>query len=114
MKSEIITLVLSAMLLALCLSAEAQQPVKVFRIGYLSGTDRVTDAPRAEGIRGALRELGYIEGKNLVIEYRHAEGKNDRQPELAADLARLNVDLIVVAGGDPLIRAAKNATKTIP
>jgi hypothetical protein len=63
------------MLFALCYSAEAQQPKKVFRIGYLSGTDRVTDAPRAEGTRRALRELGYIEGRNIIIDYRHAEGK---------------------------------------
>jgi putative tryptophan/tyrosine transport system substrate-binding protein len=103
-----------AMLFALCFSASAQQAQKVFRIGYLSGTDPATDSPRAEGIRRALRELGYIEGTNIIIEYRHTEGKSDRQPELAADLVRLNVDLIVVAGGDPLIRATKNATKTIP
>ena len=57
---------------------------------------------------------GYIEGQNIAIEYRHAEGKRDRYPELAAELVRLKVDIIVVAGGDPLIRAAKNATKTIP
>jgi putative ABC transport system substrate-binding protein len=62
----------------------------------------------------ALRELGYIEGQNIAIEYRYAEGKLDQAPEYAADLVRLKVDVIVVAGGDPWIRAAKNATKTIP
>jgi putative ABC transport system substrate-binding protein len=93
---------------------QAQQPQKVFRIGYLSTTDRATDSPRATAIRRALHELGYIEGKNFIFEFWYAAGKNDRQPELAAELVRLNVDLIVVAGGDPLIRAAKNATKTIP
>ena len=62
----------------------------------------------------ALRELGYIEGQNIAIEYRYAEGKLDRLPELAAELVRLKVDIIVVAGGDAMIRAAKNATKTIP
>jgi putative tryptophan/tyrosine transport system substrate-binding protein len=94
--------------------AEAQQPKKVPRIGYLSGTDPATDSPRAEGIRAALRELGYIEGQNIIIEYRHSEGKRDRYPELVADLVRLKVELIVVAGGTTPIRAAKNATKTIP
>ena len=69
---------------------------------------------RAEGIRLALRELGYIEGQNIAIEYRYAEGKNDRLPGLATELVRLKVDIIVVAAGDPWIRAAKNATKTIP
>jgi ABC-type uncharacterized transport system substrate-binding protein len=95
-------------------SAQAQQPKKVFRIGYLSGTDPATDSPRSEGIRRALRELGYVEGQHIIIEYRHAEGKRDREPALAAELVRLKVDLIVIAGGDPLILAAKNATKTIP
>jgi putative ABC transport system substrate-binding protein len=94
--------------------AAAQAPGKVFRIGYLSGTDRAADSLRAESIRRALREAGYIEGQNLVIEFRHAEGKGDRQPELAAELVRLKVDLILVAGGDGVIRAAMNATKKIP
>ena len=94
--------------------AQAQQPKKVPRIGYLSNTDPATDSARAEAIRLALRELGYIEGQNIATEYRYAEGKPDRFPELAAELVRLKVDIIVVAGGDPWIRAAKNATKTIP
>ena len=68
----------------------------------------------SEAIRLALRERGYIEGQNIAIEYRYAEGKLDRFPELAAELVRLKVDVIVVAGGNRLIRAAKNATKTIP
>jgi ABC-type uncharacterized transport system substrate-binding protein len=67
-----------------------------------------------EGIRLALRELGYTEGQNIGIEYRYAEGKRGRLPAFAAELVRLKVDIIVVSGGDPLIRAAKNATKTIP
>src|SRR5262249_32869706 len=101
--------------IAICaVVAQAQQPKKVFRIGYLSGTDPATDAPRSEGIRRALRELGYLEGQNIIIEYRHAEGKRDREPALAAELVRLKVDLIVVAGGDNPILAAKNAIKTIP
>ena len=86
-----------------------------------SPTDRISidircssESARSEAIRLALRELGYIEGQNIATEYRYAEGKHDRLPELAAELVRLKVDIIVVAGGDPPIRAAKNATKTIP
>src|SRR6266550_7623891 len=94
--------------------AQAQQPKKVARIGYLSPVDAATDFPRAEGIRLALRELGYIEGQNIAIEYRYAEGKLDRVPELAAELVHLKVDIIVAAGGDSPIQAAKNVTKTIP
>jgi putative ABC transport system substrate-binding protein len=102
------------MLLALGLPAAAQQPNKVPRIGYLASADAATESARAEAIRLALRERGYIEGQNIAIEYRYAEGKRDRVPELAAELVRLKVDIIVVAGGDTLIRAVKNATKTIP
>ena len=95
--------------------AEAQQPKKVHRIGYLSSSsDPATESTRSEAIRLALRELGYIEGQNIAIEYRYAEGKIDRFPELAAELVRLKVDIIVVAGGDAWVRAARNATKTIP
>ncbi|HSE85441.1 MAG TPA: ABC transporter substrate-binding protein [Candidatus Binatia bacterium] len=113
-KRKLGSFALCAMLLALCLSAEAQQPAKIPRIGYLSITDAATDSARAEGIRLALRDLGYIEGQNIAIEYRYAEGKNDRLPGLATELVRLRVDIIVVAAGDMTIRAAKNATKTIP
>src|SRR5262245_48144968 len=94
--------------------AQAQQPKKVPRIGYLSNIDPATDSTRSEAIRLALRERGHIEGQNIAIEYRHAEGKLDRLPELAAELVRLKVDIIVAAGADPTVRAAKNATKTIP
>jgi putative ABC transport system substrate-binding protein len=94
--------------------AEAQQPKRVPRIGYLSSVDRALEATRSEPFRAALRELGYIDGENIVIEYRYSDGKRDRLPELAAELVRLKVDIIVVAGGEPWIRAAKNATKTIP
>jgi putative ABC transport system substrate-binding protein len=102
------------MLFALCVSAHAQQPKKVARIGYLSNTDPATESARSEAIRRPLRELGYIEGQNIAIEYRYAEGKFDRAPELAAELVRLNVDIVVVAGGSTWIPAAKNASKTIP
>src|SRR6266545_3373830 len=107
-------ILVAVMLLAVAVIAEAQQPGKVSRLGYLSNTDAATDSARAERIRLALRERGYIEGQNIAIEYRYAEGKVDRAPEHAAELVRLKVDIIVVASGDPWIRAAKNATKTIP
>jgi ABC-type uncharacterized transport system substrate-binding protein len=96
------------------LAAEAQQPTKVPRIGYLSSSDPASESARSEVIRLALRELGYIEGQNIAIEYRYAERKVDRFPELAAELVRLKVDIIVVAGGTIWVRVAMNATKTIP
>jgi putative ABC transport system substrate-binding protein len=95
-------------------SAEAQQPKKVPLIGYLASSDAATDSTRSEAIRLALRELGYIEGQNITIEYRYAEGKRDRQSTLAAELVGLKVDIIVAAGGDPQVQAVKNVTKTIP
>ena len=95
--------------------AEAQQLKKIPRIGYLSNTDSANESTRSDALRLALRELGYKEGQNIATEYRYAEGKVDRYPQLAADLVRLKVDVIVVAGGsDRAIRAANNATKTIP
>jgi putative ABC transport system substrate-binding protein len=94
--------------------AEAQQPKKVPRLGYLAALDRASESTRAEAIRLALRERGHIEGQSIAIEYRYAEGKRERFPELAAELVRLKVDIIVAAGGDLLVRPIKNATKTIP
>ena len=94
-------------------SAQAQQP-KVTRIGYLSSLDPAHESARAEGIRLALRGLGYVGGQHFAIDYRYSEGKTDRAPELAAELVRLKVDIILVAGGIIWIRAAKNVTKTIP
>ena len=87
---------------------------EVARIGYLSPFDPASDSNGTEAIRLGLRERGYIEGQNTAIEYRYAEGKLDRLPELAAELVRLKVDVIVVAGGGKSPRAVKNATKTIP
>jgi putative ABC transport system substrate-binding protein len=113
MKNQIAGLILCAMLFTLCPHADAQQPKKVHRIGYLSSFDPASESVRSEGIWLTLRELGYIEGRNIAIEYRYAEGKRDRFPELAAELVRLKVDIILVAVG-ATIRAAKNATKTIP
>jgi len=101
-------------LLALTVLAEAQQAKKVYRIGYLSSQDPARESARAEAIRLALRERGYIEGQNIVTEYRYTERKLDRLPELLTELVRLKVDIIVVAGGSENIRAAMNATKTIP
>ena len=103
-----------SMLLALPFTAQAQQPKKVPLIGYLSNSDPASESTRSEAIRLALRERGHVEGQNIAFEYRYTEGKSDRFPELAAELMRLKVDIIVVAGGNRLIQAAKNVTKTIP
>ena len=99
-KAAVPSILVAVVLLALGVTAEAQQPKKVPRIGYLSSADPATESTRSEAIRLALRELGYIEGQNIAIEYRYAEGKLDRLPELAAELVRLKVDIIVVAGGN--------------
>jgi len=112
-KTKLFFWLLAIVFLAASSTAQAQQPKKVPRIGFLSARDSTTESARAEAIRLALRERGYIEGQNIATEYRYAEGKLDRLPELAAELVRFKVD-IIVAGGDPGIRAAKNATKTIP
>jgi putative ABC transport system substrate-binding protein len=114
MTRKILAVVLTILFLAVVDPTQAQQPTKVPRIGYLSGIDRATESARSEAIRLALRELGYIEGQNITIEYRYAEGKPGRFPELAAELVRLKVDIIVVAGGNRIIPAVTNATKTIP
>src|SRR5262245_21864571 len=111
-KRKLGSFVLGAMLIALGFPVEAQQPKKVPLIGYLSSGDAASESPRFEAIRLALRQLGYIEGQNIAIEYRYAEGKRDRRPELLGELVRLKVYIIVVAAGEQWIRAAKNATKT--
>ena len=114
MIKKILVCLLATVFLTTAPPTEAQQPKKVSRIGYLSNSDPVTESARADAVRLALRERGYIEGQNIATEYRYAEGKPDRYPELAAELVRFKVDIIVVPGGDIPIRAAKNATKTIP
>src|SRR5262245_59848813 len=114
MKKAAVPILVAVILLTVAVVTEAQQPTKVPRIGYLSNADAATDSARAGGVRLALRELGYIEGQNIAIEYRFAEGKVNRAPELAAELVRLKVDIIVVASGAQWIQAAKNATGTIP
>jgi len=113
-KAGVLSILFIAVLLAVAVIADAQQPKKVPTIGYLSAGNAARESSRAEAIRLALRDLGYIEGQNIAFQYRYAEGKRDRFPELAADLVRLKVDIIVVVGGNRIIPAAKNATKTIP
>src|SRR5437773_7775182 len=92
------SILVAAVLLAFAVEAEAQQAAKIPRIGYLSGTSPSTSPDRREAFRQGLRELGYVEEKNIVVEYRHAEGKFDRLPALAAELVRLKVDIIVTSG----------------
>ena len=106
-------ILLGAMLIAISFPADAQQPKKVPLIGYLSSSDSASESSRAEAIRLAPRERGYVEGKNIATEYRYGKGKNDRLPELAAELVHRKVDIILVSG-DRGTLAAKNATKTIP
>src|SRR5574341_506581 len=114
MNRNILFVALCAIVLTYYLPVAAQQSKKVPRIGILSATDPASAPGRVEAIRLALRERGYVEGQNFAVEYRHTEGKSERAPELAAELVRLKVDIIMVQGGDAWIRAAKDATKTIP
>ena len=100
-------------LLSAPLSAEAQPAGEVRRVGHLSNSSPTSSARFVDEFRQGLRELGWVEGRNIVIEYRWAEGKSDRLPALAAELIRLKVDVIVV-GSTPAAVAAKNATGTIP
>ena len=102
-----------AVLVALCVSVEAQQPKKVYRVGTLNGGSIASTKINYDAFREGLRELGYVEGKDIVLEYRHADGKTDRLPELAAELVRLKVDIILV-GGTQTATAARQATTTIP
>jgi putative tryptophan/tyrosine transport system substrate-binding protein len=112
-EEKIAVLTLCAMLFALCASAQAQQPIKIFRIGFLDSSTPSGIAVLVEELRQELRKLGWIEGKNVTFEFRFAEQKPDRLPQLAAELVRLKVDLIVAPAG-PSVLAAKEATKTIP
>ena len=113
MKKNLTVLTLCAILFGLCSSADAQQPTKVPRIGYLTGNPFSNSPARTEALRQGLRELGYEEGKNILIEWRSAEGKLDGLPSLASEFVTLKVDVIVTQG--PIAtRAAKNATTSIP
>jgi putative ABC transport system substrate-binding protein len=113
MTEKIIRFLLITFLLTTAHAAEAQQAAKIPRIGYLSAIPRSNNASRVESFLEGLRKLGYVEGKNLVIEWRFAEGNADRLPSLAAELVHLKVDVIVAAASPPT-RAAKEATVTIP
>jgi ABC-type uncharacterized transport system substrate-binding protein len=113
MKKNTFCLALCSLFLVLCFSAEAQQPEKVPRIGFLSATSPSTISARVDAFRQGLRELGYVEAKNIVVEYRYAEGKLERLSELAAELVRLKVDVIVTAG-PTVTRPVKKTTVTIP
>jgi putative tryptophan/tyrosine transport system substrate-binding protein len=105
---------LSALLVVVCASADAQQTIKIPRIGYVSGTGTSSDqGPYVEALRQGLRNLGYVEGKNFVIEYRGAEGNLERIQDLVNDLVQIKVD-VIVAPVPGAIRAAKQASKTIP
>jgi putative ABC transport system substrate-binding protein len=113
MRKKIPCLALCALLFALSVSVEAQEPAKVPRIGFLAAISTAAISARIEAFRQGLQELGYVAGKNIVVEWRSVEGKADQLPSVAAELVRLKVDVIVTAG--PIsTRPAKGATKTIP
>lgn len=107
------TLAVCAMLFALCFQAQAQQPEKVYRIGMLVSGSFATHGRRIDAFRQGLHELGYLEGKNITVEYRYAEGNRERFADLAAEMVRLRPDVIYV-GSTGFARAAKKATSTIP
>jgi ABC-type uncharacterized transport system substrate-binding protein len=112
-RATVIGFALCALLLALSAPAEAQEPKKAPRIGYLSVLSFSPMADRIEAFRQGLRELGYVEGKNIVVEWRYGEEKPDRVSDLAAELVRLKVD-VIVSGGNSATEAAKKATNSIP
>src|SRR5687767_13807147 len=105
MSKAIVCLTLCAMLFALSFTADAQQPKKVARIGFLSPVCPSATALWHEAFRQGLRDLGWVEGKNISIEYRYAEGRSDHLPDLAADLVRLKLDIIVVSSGTDALAA---------
>jgi putative ABC transport system substrate-binding protein len=113
MRNKIIAIALSAMLFALCMAAEAQQPGKVPRIGLLVSGSVSSHKSRVEAFRQGLRDLGYVERKNILIEVRYAEEKRDRVPELTNELVRLKSD-VIVTGGTNTVRAAMRVTNAIP
>ncbi len=113
-KRKLFFLALWAVLVALCTTAEGQQPRKLARVGFLTRIERATGAVRLEEFRRALRELGYIEGQNIAIEYRNAEDRPEQVSHLAGELVRLKVDVIVVAAGLPVLQPVKKMTSTIP
>jgi putative ABC transport system substrate-binding protein len=110
----VLTLILVVGVLAAPLIAESQPAGKAARVGFLTANAAAADASRIAAFRDEMTRLGYVEGRNLVFEFRHADGQYERLEALAADLVRLNVDVIVAAGGTPSVLAAKKATSTIP
>jgi putative ABC transport system substrate-binding protein len=112
-KARVLSILFVVVLPAVSVITEAQQPKKVARIGFLAAVSHSANSARFEAFRQGLRELGYVEGKNIVIEWRYAEGKLDRLPALADELVRLKVD-VIVSGGSTATRPAKEATNTIP
>jgi putative tryptophan/tyrosine transport system substrate-binding protein len=112
-RKRIACVTLALLLVAPTLKSEAQQPLKIARIGYLSPLSAAADSSHREALREGLRTLGYIEGQNAVIEARYADGRIDRLASLARELVRLNVD-VIVAAPTPAVRAAQQATRTTP
>src|SRR5262245_26935455 len=113
MTNSLRIILLAVVLLTAGVIAEAQQAAKIPRIGYLVGASLSANAPRIEALRHGLRELGYVEGKNIVIDWRSGDGKPDRLSALARELASLKVD-VVLTGGPTVTRAVREATSTIP
>jgi putative tryptophan/tyrosine transport system substrate-binding protein len=112
-RAAVSSILIAVILLAVAVIVEAQEPKKVPRLGYLAVSDAASEFTRIEAFRQGLREIGYVEGKNIVIEWRYAEGKLDRVKELAAELVRLKVDVIVTAG-PASTRPTKETTVTTP
>jgi putative ABC transport system substrate-binding protein len=112
-KAAVPSILLAVILLAVAVIAEAQQPTKVPRIGFLANGSPSSDAARIEAFRQGLRELGYVEGQNIVVEYRYGEGKTEQFFGLATELVQLKIE-VIVAGGATATRAAKKVTKLIP
>ena len=113
MKRKMLSWALTAILLPTSF-AHAQQPKKVARLGYLSLLDSAGESTRSEAIRLALRELGYVEGQNIAIEYRYAQGKPDRYPKLVAELVRLKVDIILAVGGVRAVQGPRMRPRQFP
>ena len=114
MNRKIFSLALCTLFFALCVSAQAQQTTKAPRIGYLAGGSSSANSYSRQAFHQGLRALGYAEGKNILIEYRYADGNSERLPELAEELVRLKVDVIIVTGGTSTLLRIKNVTSTVP
>ena len=114
MRKNILTFFLATLTFCSGDLASAQPASKIPRLGFLALGSRSASTARTEAFRQGLRELGYVEGQNIIIEYRYAEGKFARLPDLAAELVRLKVDVVVTAGGSRAVQAAQNATRMIP